>query len=394
MKVGPIERSPVARVAFWGAVAFLIACQDGTRREARYVWDGSVQQVGAVEVVRNGPQPLIPARDTVVRRLGTGPPGALDPMAAVWEEPSHVRAGASAIYVLDPRAGQVVVLSWAGRVLRRIGKKGGGPGEFRNPYGIVLMDPFLGVMDGRSIIRFDAAGRYHDAERLPLGMPTAASRFGADRYLIGSAGGWHLQMPSGMSLIVPPFPHSSLRPEWADRDCSRVVAAEGAVLRLSCVQPIVQVLDSAGRLRREFGFQRAAERASEAELDSLERFVGGRANRSGIRPEVAAGIVVLRREQFGLKPKFRALRASGKLVAVWEQEPREFGDGPATLHLFNRQGIYLAAISFEDRWVDFDLLDTRVVALIRDPETGLIAVSAYEIRLPAGALAIADSPAP
>jgi hypothetical protein len=394
VRVGPIDGTPVARVAFWSAVAFLIACQDGTTREARYVWDGSVQQVGAVEVVHNGPQPLIPAQDTVVRLLWTGPPGALDPMAAVWEEPSHVRAGANAVYVLDPRAGQVVALSWAGRELRRIGRRGGGPGELRGPYGIVVMAPFVGVMDGRSIVRFDTAGGYHDAVRLPLGMPTAASRFRADRYLIGSAGGWHLQTPSGMSRIVPPFPRSSLRPEWSDRDCSRVVAAEGAVLRLSCVQPIVQVLDSAGHLRREFGFQRAAEPASDAELDSLERFVGGRANRAGIRPEFAAGIAAVRREQYGLKPRFRALRASGKLVVVWEQEPREFGDGPATLHLFNWQGIYLAAISFDDRWVDFDLLDSRLVALIRNPETGLIAMSAYRITLPAGALAIADSVAP
>jgi len=127
-------------------------------------------------------------------------------------------------------------------------------------------------------------------------------------------------------------------------------------------------------------------RATEEELGAAEEFFHGRASRLGVPADIAAAFADSRRASSREKPSYRAARKTEHFVAVWEQEPPEFGDGPATLHLFSPSGVYLAQLKFPDVWVDFDVVGWRLAALVRHPETGLVAVSTYEIALPAAAL--------
>ncbi|HEX2189598.1 MAG TPA: 6-bladed beta-propeller, partial [Longimicrobiaceae bacterium] len=67
------------------------------------------------------------------------------------------------LYVLDGGAQRVLVFDRAGRFVRQVGKKGGGPGEFLAPMGMaVLADGTLAVSDlgHRSYSLFAADGRY------------------------------------------------------------------------------------------------------------------------------------------------------------------------------------------------------------------------------------------
>lgn len=67
------------------------------------------------------------------------------------------------LYVLDAGANRVLVFDRAGRFVRQVGKKGGGPGEFLAPLGLaVLADGTLAVSDlgHRSYSLFSADGRF------------------------------------------------------------------------------------------------------------------------------------------------------------------------------------------------------------------------------------------
>jgi len=67
---------------------------------------------------------------------------------------------------------------------------------------------------------------------------------------------------------------------------------------------------------------------------------------------------------------------------VWEQASEDFGGGPATLHLFDASGVYLARVTFERRWYDFDVVGDQIYALERDPDTDLATLVAYRVLIP------------
>ena len=93
------------------------------------------------------------------------------------------------------------------------------------------------------------------------------------------------------------------------------------------------------------------------------------------------------------KLSFRKIRFDdeGHLAGLWQQNPEDFGSGPATLHLLSIDGIYLARLEFDRPWADFDLSGARLFALSRDPVTDLATLRAFDLRIPAGLLAEAES---
>lgn len=79
---------------------------------------------------------------------------------------------AGRLHVLDTEAHEVT--SWAGdgRLIRRFGSRGDGPGEFRTPRGAyVFRDGTVAVLDigHRALVTFDSAGQYVENFRLPGG---------------------------------------------------------------------------------------------------------------------------------------------------------------------------------------------------------------------------------
>ena len=196
-------------------------------------------------------------------------------------------------------------------------------------------------------------------------MVLTVATYGPEQYLVSSPSGWHLFASGQLSLVAPPFPPSALLPEWSDQGCSRVSAGERAVLRLNCAQLVLQLLDSAGGIRREFGAARGVQLATEEELESAEEFFRGRASRLGVPADIAVALAKSRRTTSQEKPSYRAALQTAEHVAVWEQEPPEFGDGTATLHLFSPSGVYLAQLKFPDVWVDFDVVGWRSSAIQR-----------------------------
>jgi len=91
------------------------------------------------------------------------------------------------IYVGDESEARVLVFDSTGRLLRRIGGRGYGPGEFQRPAGMGWVGDTLWVTDADQlrVSYFDAAGTHIETARIsgpavPPGLPTAPDCFLAD----------------------------------------------------------------------------------------------------------------------------------------------------------------------------------------------------------------------
>ena len=76
-----------------------------------------------------------------------------------WEQFGNVSSvafdGAGRLFVLDSQVSQIFLVDTGGTLIRRIGREGDGPGEFRNMVGMVAMD------DGRLVVRDLRHRAYH-----------------------------------------------------------------------------------------------------------------------------------------------------------------------------------------------------------------------------------------
>src|SRR5690606_4163693 len=82
-----------------------------------------------------------------------------------WELLSNVRAAVfdaeDNLYALDSGNHRILVFDRAGRFVRSIGKRGGGPGEFQSPQNLVLSaDGRLVVGEGRGFSIFRTDGTF------------------------------------------------------------------------------------------------------------------------------------------------------------------------------------------------------------------------------------------
>ena len=90
-----------------------------------------------------------------------------------------------------------------------------------------------------------------------------------------------------------------------------------------------------------------------------------------------------------MKCRFGPLRTdpSGRLAAFLEQNPDEFGSGPAQIHVLSGGGAYLAKVAFPDPWRDFTLDGGVIYALTRASGSDLITLKAYRLDLSDSAFA-------
>lgn len=370
------------------AAAVCAACR-GDAGEPR--WHGTVAGEGASLEVRNPGRPVFGDGTVPVQTLWETPPPAEDGAALGWSQPTRLALAPDAVYVLDPTARTVHVVSHAGRPLRRVGREGEGPGELRSPFGVAFVDGLLAVGDaGGTVDLFSPAGE--PAGSLRLGT-IATSLVGVEPrgLLVKNFRGEQRMYDVRGGEPASPLAVFSRRREGAEFACSRVASAGPNLARLDCAAPVFQVLARDGAVLRTVRVDRGPVAATPQELDVYRRDLMREAAHTGSAgPDVAGLIEGLLSDQ---SPKriMRGIRydTASALYAVWEQQPQELGNGPARLHLFSRAGVFLATAAFPDAWVDFVFDGLRVYALAEDPQTGVVHLAAYRLTLPAEAQRLA-----
>ena len=347
-------------------------------------WSGRIRQVGGASLVQN-------PREAIKGRLGgaatvlwSAPSPEQESKLGPWEEPVAVRAADTVIYVLDRMGHRVHVVPLDHGVWNRsFGSEGSGPGELREPFGLATTREAVVVGNGgkATLDFFSRGGEYERSLR--LGQPGfAVHSLGRGQFLVnallGSEGGWHLLSTDGET-------GEFLWPEWISDipdvgECARVFGDAEGVYRVDCTTLAFQIVDHHGRLRREITVDRAAEAASDQQLQEHLRRVRATMRESGLPAELIERQVAREEERLRHIPRIRGVRRNSITgeFAVWEQQPDELGSGPAILHVFDADGRYLSYRQFDAPWVDFDLNGAGLYALERDQPTELVRLVARE----------------
>ncbi|MGW8265494.1 MAG: hypothetical protein ACWGSQ_03950 [Longimicrobiales bacterium] len=355
---------------------FPSACSDAPR------WTGSVEVRDGIEVISNPGDPVLREDQGVTSELWNvqGPD---------WVDPSRVHAQSGLITLVDPPANQVHLLLASGEAQPSIGRPGGGPGEF-----LRLLDAFpdgdrLVVLDGgRGGVQYlDLEGRYLSSLHLE-GQPWDGFLLDGGRLLVKgeflsdpteeSFGDWVTVTDDGKPSA---FTSHTLEPSPEEQgvQCSDLFPWAGGAARLRFTTPQIQLFGPAGGLRREIRIDLPVEPVSDSERDlalsALRRTLAGR----GLPPEF-----IQQNLRWRVKCRFGPLRfdPSGRFAAFLEQNPDNFGSGPATLHFLSQDGVYLARVPFPTPWRDFALDDGVIYALTRDPTTDVISLTAYRVDFP------------
>lgn len=125
--------------------------------------------------------------------------------------------------------------------------------------------------------------------------------------------------------------------------------------------------------------------ASQAELDSLETTMRKSLGEVAMSATQKEDFVERMLDQARVKAVYTAFRAdtaTGYLY-VLDQTPPDPGHGTGAVRIFDAEGRYIAGHTLAERWKTFEVSAGRLYALEQDPDTGLTALAAYEIALPA-----------
>ena len=375
----------VRGLSFMALVTLLGSCTDAPP------WAGSVETREGIEVISNPYTPLLgEARGLVSEQWALQGP--------TWENPSVVHAESGLMVVVDPPADRVHLVSTSGEPRGSLGRSGEGPGEFRDLRDAVLDGDRLAVFDrGRRAIEYlSLDGEYLSS--LPIdGSPWGGFPLRNGELLAkgdfrthpreSTLGTW-IRVADGRAPTPFTPPPLEALPEEQGVECADLSAWGDHVARLRRTTPRIELLDSVGGVVREIAIDFPVAAVSDAEreraLDDLRRRLAG----SGFPPEFQQQNVVVMERRWRVKCRFGPLRydPSGRIGALLEQNPDEFGSGPATLHLLSEDGVYLARVAFHLAWRDFTMEGGVVYALTRNPDTDLVALRAYRVDLPSSLL--------
>lgn len=273
----------------------------------------------------------------------------------------------STIALIDADAKQVVIAGIRSGTFRRIGRQGGGPGEFRVPTFLLARDGELIVDDigARRVSRFDATGRFIDAKPTP-GATLRLLGLDADRLRLA----WIEFAPSGGGPTVTDLDLGSgksvARFRVFARDSALAITSgampgpnpflalasgpSGEILAGSSQAYRITVFDSAGRVLRTLGRRLPPVFRTDAEIDEIvER--SGRTVRAMAAAEGASDDLVARlRSTLKKEPKphfsMAGLATDGE-GRVWVATSR--GGARTEVDVFGTDGTYLGTLPLEGR---------------------------------------------
>lgn len=357
----------------------LTACGD-----APAPWAGAIESDGDVTFVSNPIEPLDVEGVIELHPLWSysGPQSG-----DVWIEPSAVRVDENSAYVLDPRASQVHVVGLDGSPRFAIGRPGEGPDEYDGLTAAVPTSSGLFVVDGgnsRLDVR-DRAGTTVRSQRID-GVVFDALPWGDDEILIagmvGESVGWRALdgLDEPMVVDAPDFDPENVE----EGACTRRTTAGRSHVLLRCSVGYIEIYAPSGDLTERIRLAFPPVVVTDAEVAERVRAVreslGERGAPTPLIEQIVRSVEEGSREK-GLYRKVVVDEEAG-VIAIWAQNPDDFGGGPATLHLLSRGGVYLRSFEAEHSWNDFDMKGGTLFTLAPDPETGLVALSAMRLDVP------------
>jgi hypothetical protein len=367
------------------ASVFLFACGDVPD------WAGSVEAKNGVPIISNPAVPLLAEPQPAVSALWR----IQDP---TWVDPSHVEVESGTVTVVDQPANRIHLVSSSGESLASVGQPGGGPGEFlrllaafREGDTLVAIDAGKGSveyldLEGDYISSFHLDGQPWDGFPLDDGAFLVKGEFLSDP-TEESFGDWVKIGPGHRPLAFTSLTLEAL-PEEEGVQCSDLSPWPGGAARLRFTTPHVQVFDLSGDLLMESRIDLPIEVVSDAEKQAaLAELVGDLEARGLPAPFIEQNLIVMD-QRWRVKCRFGPLRfdPSQRIAAFLEQNPDDFGSGPATLHFLTETGVYIAKASFPTAWRDFVMEDGVVYALTREPATDLITLEAFRVDFPESVL--------
>ena len=340
--------------------------------------------VGGVLWVENPHQPLAtPGLVSAEEIWSTQGPSEGD----IWEAPRRIRVGNGIVYLMDRQASKIHRVTLGGEPLSPLGEPGQGPGQYRRlvdalplPEGLFVVDGGNGrvdVLDQEGSLMTSAPLGQYVFSAVPLGEDAIAVSG-----VLGRERGWQLIDSRG---TVAPFEFPELEaPEGTEPPPNQGATWGHRLVRWEYTVPRIWIYTSSGALERVIHIPFPPEEATDAELNTMAQEVGAVLAEDGVPAPVIHQEMERLKARLRIKSRFRGIQfddGSG-LVALLEQEPEDFGAGPATLHLLSLEGIYLAALSFHQPWADFDLKDGVLYVLARDPVTDLVTLHVYSVTVP------------
>lgn len=363
-------------------LALLTACADADAGDPE--WTGTREQLGAVEVVRNPAAPMLSGDRVRIERLWETPGATSDTESpdSIWQEARALALADGQVYVLDGMASRVyVVRANDGRQVAAWGRKGKGPGELARPIDIMMLDGSVAVLDpGKGTLeRFATDGAMRDPIRLP-GITFTARPLGSNRLALGTMKGTEMFRPGAGSTVIELEAPVAL-PEGPSRECRRLGHVGDAIVRISCIQPHLQLLDTLGRSVREILLGIEPLRTDDALLEKFVIEMRQALAETNLSAPVIESQVASTREAYRFSRRWREVRRdeSTGMIALWEQSPEDIERGAARIHLLRPGGEWLATIPFTESWTAFAFGDGTLYALARDPDTDVARLVAYRV---------------
>ena len=375
---------PARALALPSLAALVVACSGGA--SDRLEWTGTRDTVGSIEVVKNPAAPLLDSARVRVEQMWIAPTAGNDvePADTVWAEATALTVARDTVFVLDRMTSRVhVVRASDGRQVGAWGRKGQGPGELARPSDILMLGGAVAVLDGGKVAieRFGSNGALQDPVRLP-GVTFTARPLDSGRVVLSGVGGIRLLHVGGSATTLDLAAPVALA-EGPPQQCRRLTTIGDAIVRLSCLTPHLQFLDSLGRGVREILLPMDPQQTPDT---MLERFTAEVKQsmatlNTGIPASELERQVAHTRELYRFSRRWRDVRRdeSNGMLAIWEQSPDDLVRGPASLHLLRPGGEWLATIAFTEGWRAFAIDGGRIFALARDPDTDVARLVAYRL---------------
>jgi hypothetical protein len=329
--------------------------------------------------VQNGPEGSLRTPPRLVPKAEAGQSGPEE--ALLYRPANFLFDEAGHLFVVDSGNKAIQVYDREGRFLRRFGKEGEGPGEFRSPVGAYLdWSGDLIVYDTMTqrASRFSPAGEFRGSEALEMtssmAIPARADRghylrsessaLGGGRYMVqsyGISGGAPAapEKPAGLLQLIDeegqviramgtPRHSESMMTERLVNQITFAAAPGGKAVMAYSFDNLIQVFDLAtGRLEREITRQLAFEpREIRSEMTPQTSTDAQGRGMTVVRGTITADQVT---RDLAVDPQGRIWVLTNRTLSDLRRERLESGDpaGLVQLEVFAPDGRLLAALPLE-----------------------------------------------